>query len=270
MSLESINEHPRDRLIEFDEPSHTYTINGDTDYMSATTFVHSNFPVFDEEQIITNMMSSSKWQKNKYYPMTRQQIKQEWEKTRNEAADKGTIMHAQIEDYYNEKYTFDTLPETLEMTAFKTWHNDFMIEQNLNPYRTEWRVFHEELRIAGTIDMTYVDSNGNIYIVDWKRCREIKKFVNERFPPKACLNPGLTTYYDTNYFHYSVQLNLYKHILETKYDKTVKELALVNLHPEKRSSVEKSSYEYFDVPFMNKDQIDSLYTWRQAIKDKKA
>lgn len=262
--LENLNPHPRDKMLLFDEPSHTYTVNGESGYMSATTFVHSNFPAFDEEAIIDKMMNSSYWPKNKYYPMTKEQIKAQWEVTRNEAADAGTKMHAQIEDYYNSlPISFDSI----EMKAFQQFHEDYAISLDLRPFRTEWRIFHEDLKIAGTIDMTYVDGEDNIYIVDWKRCREIKKYINEKWPPGKSLNPGLSNFYDTNYYHYSLQLNLYKHILETKYDKTVNELALVNLHPEKRSSV-GSTYEYFDVPFMSNQEIQSLYDWRVEITDK--
>lgn len=264
--LDKLNPHHRDSLLLFDEPSHTYTVNGETGFMSATTFVHSNFPEFNEDEIIDKMMGSPNWTRNKYYPLTKEQIKAQWEKTRNEAADAGTKMHAQIEDYYNElPVSFDSK----EMKSFELFHKDYAVLQDLKPYRTEWRVFHEELKIAGTIDMTYEDSDGNIYIVDWKRCREIKKYINEKWPPEKSLNKGLSNFYDTNYFHYSLQLNLYKHILETKYDKVVKELALVNLHPEKRSSV-GDGYEYFDVPFMSDEEVKSLYEWRLAIKEKQA
>ena len=36
----------------------------------------------------------------------------------------------------------------------------------------------------------------------------------------------------TNFFHYSLQLNVYKRILEKNYNKKVKEMFLVCLHPE--------------------------------------
>lgn len=259
--LDKLNPHPRDNLLSFDEPSHTYTVNGEGGYMSATTFVHSNFPIFDEEDIIDKMMKSPNWLKNKYYPMTKEEIKAQWEETRNKAADLGTKMHAQIEDFYNSlPVSFDSA----EMKAFQQFHEDYATAFELRPFRTEWRIFHEELKIAGTIDMTYVDKEGYIYIVDWKRCREIKKFINEKWLTDKCLNPELSHLFNTNYYHYLLQLNLYRHILETKYDKTVKELALVNLHPNKCSSVGQT-YEYFDVPFMTDEELRSLYKWRVEI-----
>ena len=36
---------------------------------------------------------------------------------------------------------------------------------------------------------------------------------------------------DTNYWHYALQLNIYKYILEKKYNKQVTDMYLVILHP---------------------------------------
>ena len=48
-------------------------------------------------------------------------------------------------------------------------------ELNKRPYRTEWMVYHEELRLAGFIDMVFENKDGTLQIYDWKRCRDIKK-----------------------------------------------------------------------------------------------
>lgn len=262
-----INPHPRDKQILFDEPSHTYTINGDSDYMSATTFVHSNFPEFDEDAIIQKMMSSPHWTRNKYYPMSAEEIKQIWEETRNDAADAGTKMHAMIEDFYNGILAYEDIPtESVEMGYFKQFRIDYELESNLVPYRSEWRVFHEELKIAGTIDMVFKNPDGRLSIVDWKRCRNMKKYVNPSFDNATSLNPALSSLFDTNYYHYTLQLNLYKHILETKYGETVKELVLVNLHPINLGQ----TYEFYEVDVLSPEEIAGLYSWRQAISTKKA
>ena len=264
--LEKLNPHPRDDEIEFDEPSHTYTIGGNSDYMSATTFVHSNFGVFDEDLIIKRMMASKNWPNSKYFGMTADEIKKAWEVNRDEAANAGTLMHATIEDYYNGIHTLESLPDTPEMKAFKEFH-EYTAEEGLVPFRTEWRVFHEELRIAGTIDMVYKGKDGRLYIVDWKRCRCIKKDVNPKFQNDVSLNPELSRFYDTNYYHYMLQLNLYKHIIETKYGYEVAELNLVNLHPNKSAH---TGAEFFDVDIMTEAEIKSLYEWRELIKNKNA
>jgi ATP-dependent exoDNAse (exonuclease V) beta subunit len=266
MLLAEKNPHERDGLIVFDEPSHTYTIGGESDYMSATTFVHSNFPAFDEDLIIGRMMSSRNWEKNKYYPMTAEEIKAVWEKNRDAAAAAGTKMHALIEDFYNGLRDISNLDAendmTTEMTYFKQFREDYELDSGLVPFRTEWRVFHEELKIAGTIDMVFQNDDGSLSIVDWKRCGQIKQYVNTAFQQPVSLNPALGELYDTNYYHYQLQLNIYKHILETKYGFVVKELVLVNLHPENNYK----SYEFYDVPVLSAEQIAGLYDWRAKLE----
>ena len=52
--LANKNAHPRDSHILFDEGPHIYTIDGDSDYLSVTTWNHSHFPHFDSDKIINN------------------------------------------------------------------------------------------------------------------------------------------------------------------------------------------------------------------------
>jgi hypothetical protein len=66
-------------------------------------------------------------------------------------------------------------------------------------------------------------------IYDWKRCREITKTNRAN---KSATHPAIEHLPDTNFWHYALQLNIYKYILQTKYGKTVTDLYLVVLHPE--------------------------------------
>jgi ATP-dependent exoDNAse (exonuclease V) beta subunit len=89
-------------------------------------------------------------------------------------------------------------------------------------------IYDEELKLAGSIDMVYENPDGTLSIYDWKRAKEIKKTnsFNESATTE-CINhlPN------TNYWHYSLQLNTYKAILEKQYNKKVIDLYLVRLHP---------------------------------------
>ena len=68
------NSHPRDANISFDEGPHIYTINGDSNYMSVTTWNHSHFEKFNADRIITRMMKSKNWPNSKYYGMDKKAI----------------------------------------------------------------------------------------------------------------------------------------------------------------------------------------------------
>jgi ATP-dependent exoDNAse (exonuclease V) beta subunit len=100
------------------------------------------------------------------------------------------------------------------------------MEKGFVPYRTEWLVFKESIKLAGSIDMLYKKPDGTYTIYDWKRAKEIK-FTNTF----QNMSPPLENLPDTNYWHYSLQLNIYRKILEELYGIVISEMALVVLHP---------------------------------------
>ena len=238
--LYKLNKHIRDDNITFDEGPHIYTINGDSNYTSVTTWNHSHFEHFDANIIIDNMMRSKKWPQNKYYGKTKKEIIELWDKNRDEAASAGTNMHYDIECFYN---NVPNQNDSIEYEYFKKFHED---HKEFKPYRTEWMVYHEELRLAGSIDMVYIKNNGNLMIYDWKRCKEIKK--TNAFD-KWANKKEIEHLPDSNYWHYALQLNTYKAILEDKYGKTVDELYLVCLHPDNKNK----SYQKIKVVDLQKE-----------------
>ena len=252
-TLKYKNPHERDARIVFDPVPHKYTIDGNVDpgaaYTSVTTWNHSHFEEFDADAVITKMMSSKNWGSNaKYGGKTRDQIKAEWDLNRDNAAAAGTEMHAAIELYYNtaaaaaqqdhvggeESNGRCQMLDTVELGYFANFDHTF--DRLLRPYRTEWTVFHEEARLSGSIDMVFENLNpetgapsGTLSIYDWKRCKEITR--NSAFN-KWSTAPGLEHLPDTNYWHYCMQLNAYKYILQEKYGKVVSDMYLVCLHPD--------------------------------------
>ena len=63
---------------------------------------------------------------------------------------------------------------------------------------------------------------------------------------------------DSNFWHYALQLNTYKGILERKYGKKVTKLCLVRLHPD----IKEETYELLEVPILTKE-IKELFEERQ-------
>jgi len=101
----------------------------------------------------------------------------------------------------------------------------------LEPYRMEWSVYIEELKLAGQIDAVFRrKSDGAFFIYDWKRSKEIK--YENQF--QNCL-PPIDHLPDTNYWHYTLQLNIYRYILENYYDMPVKDMYLIVMHPENKT-----------------------------------
>jgi ATP-dependent exoDNAse (exonuclease V) beta subunit len=256
--LATSNAHPRDEFITFEEGPHIYTVCGERGtYTSVTTFNHSHFSHFDADAIIDNMFRGKKMKdpKYKYYGMTKEQIKEDWDKNRDAASAAGTKMHYDIECYYN---FMDVNNDSIEYQYFRNFVRDF---PELKPYRTEWMVYYEELKISGSIDMVFENPDGTIQIYDWKRCQEIK---HEAEFGKYALTPCISHLPDTNFWHYALQLNTYRMILEHKYGKKVTGLYLICIHPD---NVYKN-YQRIQVPFLDNEMKDLVDFRLNQLKNK--
>ena len=247
------NPHERDKDISFEEGPHIYTVLGDRGgYTSVTTWNHRHFSEFNSDKIITNILNSKKWGTDptyKYYKMTRDDINKMWDNNRDQAAQAGTKMHYDIECYYNKQ---DVVNDSVEFQYFRKFTED--MSGDLKPYRTEWMVYYEELKLSGSIDMIFENPDGTLQIYDWKRCKEIQHETNFG---KYATTPCISHLPDTNFWHYALQLNVYKTILEHKYGKKVTNLYLVCMHPDNPYQ----TYDRIEVPFLN-SEISDLFNLR--------
>ena len=222
------NRHPRDQNIVFDEPSHTYTVHGSSKgYISSTKFVHEFFPHFDADAVIKKMMRGPKWPLHKLYGKTAEEIKALWNANGKEASGLGTAMHLAIEQFLNgaEDVIVPAVKETAEWRYFQNFWRE--CGGDLEPYRMEWEVYVRQIKLAGSIDGVFRRrSDGRFVIYDWKRSKEIKqdnKYETGYAPLDHLPN--------TNYWHYTMQLNVYRWILKNHYDMDIADLYLVILHP---------------------------------------
>lgn len=245
------NCHPRDNNITFDEGPHIYTVHGKQDYMSTTTWIHTHFSHFDPDASIDGMMKKKDWNTpgHKYYGLTREEIKAKWAAEGADASGKGTDMHYDIECFYN---GWDINNDSIEYKYFQKFVKDY---PELKPYRTEWVIYHDEIKISGSVDMVFENPDGTIQIYDWKRCKEIPY---DAFRNKTSSTECISHIQDCKFWHYSLQLNIYKTILEEKYGKIVTDLYLIALHPDNPYK----SYERLKVPFLPAE-MESLFALRK-------
>ena len=266
-TLSTQNEHSRDANIQFFEEGHRYVIltEPDVKYTSVTTWNHQHFPKFDADVIIDKMMKGSGWKKgHKYWGQTPEQIKALWDTNKNAVSGAGTDLHYEIECFNNnedlapgytnkelyEKYMHDygdiLASKPIEWQYFINFIKD---TPDLKPYRTEWIIYNDDVKISGSIDMVYENQDGTISIYDWKRCKNITSANNFN---KFAIHPLICHLPDTNFWHYSLQLNTYKVILEEKYGKKVRDLFLVRLHPD----AEGKNYDLIKLPDLSLDVKD--------------
>ena len=268
------NAHPRDANIQFFEEGHKYIILSEPEikYTSVTTWNHSHFPHFDADEIIKNMMKSKGWKEgHKYWGLSPEQIKAQWNSNKDAVSGAGTDLHFEIECFNNDKrflfeYTNKELYQ-IYMIDNKETHSSRPLEwqyfinfvrdnPELKPYRTEWLVYNEDVKISGSIDMVYENPDGTLSIYDWKRAKLITRINNFN---KFAISQEVCHLPDSNFWHYALQLNTYKAIIEAKYDRKIKDIFLVRLHPD----AEEKNYELISLPNLSRE-INGLFLERKS------
>lgn len=253
MTLALRHRHPRDNEIHFDEPTHIYTVQGSSKgFISVTTFLHKFFGHFDADEVITKMMRGRNWPTSKWFGMTREAIKAAWEANGREASEAGTAMHLGIEMVMNdaEGEVVAEVKDTKEWEYFwRYWKKD---QEIWEPWRTEWEVWDADLKLAGSIDMVYRNKrDGTFAVYDWKRVKDLPQ--ENKY--QSGLGP-LAHLPDTKYWQYTLQLNIYKKMLEKNYGIVISELALVVLHPNNKS------YKKYPLNILN-EEVDAMFEARR-------
>lgn len=128
----------------------------------------------------------------------------------------------------------------------------------LKPFRMEWRIFDQDLMLAGSVDALFEDircrlvvidvhyadpfeKTGKLWLVDWKRSMKIS-FEN---PFQYGLQDGpFANMSDCNFNHYSLQLNTYRSILEKRYQLQFFGMFLIVFHPQ------HEKYERVNAPLL--------------------
>jgi hypothetical protein len=256
--LSRINYHSRDDKIYFVEKTHKYYIDGScAGNLSCTGFIHEFFGHFDPKAIIIKMRKNpTKWAASKYFGKTDEEIIKEWNDNGKTASEAGTAMHLAIEQFLHsapEQIAPETF-DSIEWKYFKKFWTD--CGDDLEPYRSEWEVWtSSDIKLCGSIDMVFRRrSDGKFVIYDWKRSKEIK--TENRFGYGLAPLDHLP---DTNYWHYTLQLNVYKWILEKYYGLEVADLYLVIIHPD------NSSYRRMRLNILDEEVEDMIECRRRAV-----
>lgn len=238
--LYNANPHPLDsEIIALDEP-HVYFIKEGNDYscedvISSTRFIHAFFSDFPGDEIakktldgVTHLKSKHRTNYKYYGCDTVEDIKKCWDRSR----DLGTMLHLEIEKYLNQESVCVGVENEKCWQQFLNFYGDEKF-RNWDVYRTEWAIFDRDKRIAGMIDYLGIRDDGSYVIMDWKRAENISDCCFNRFRRLPAIKGyGPCGEFDNcNFITYSLQLNLYKYILEKYYGIRVSKMLLVQMHP---------------------------------------
>jgi len=104
--------------------------------------------------------------------------------------------------------------------------------------------------------MIYRNPDGTLDIYDWKRSKGIK--MDNKW--QSALTDCIKHLPDCNYYHYCLQLNTYKALLEKNYGEKIKDMYLVCLHPNN----ENKSYQLIKVLDLQKE-VKDLFDLRRKM-----
>ena len=225
-------EFQQDGKLSFNEEAHRYSLDG-VEFRSVSNIVGMFFREFDAEAMSLKKCNGDTLEAAK--------LREAWESKGAVASQAGTFLHKQIEDYLNGKLVPELLcsvcykgkhvnvEDTIDISREWNYFKSFERDVTFAPFRTEWRVYDADARMAGTLDFVCRCNDGTYEIYDWKRSNKIDPTERNRWA--SGLN-GLEHLTDTSYIHYCLQQNLYRYMLEKNYGIKVSRMNLVVLHPE--------------------------------------
>lgn len=209
--------------IAFDEESHKYIHpndeTGNAEYISVTTLIERFFP-FDLKRYIEKKAIEEN--------RTEEDVLDEYLTNRDEAAEKGTYLHNQIENYLN---GVDYDPNTIEFQQFLDFHKKEITTRNLIFSDAEKMIFSNKHNVAGTIDCLFKkDYNGEYVMLDWKRSKKLIIDGQPRIYGYGYALSELNSLDNSSYYRYCLQQNIYKYLAETEYSMKISSMKLVVLH----------------------------------------
>ena len=242
---DSATKYSLDNRIRFEPKEHIYVLDGVLQLKAVSDVIAHFFRSF-------NILEQSKRYAYKN-GMSQTEVIEIWDAKGVESRNVGTFLHEQIENYLKgekalSEYSFEyngeivNYKKTISIEKEFGYFLDFMRDSEVRPFRSEWRIFDEKNKIAGTIDL--ICRNGSQFdIYDWKR--STKASPNETVWQHG-IN-GLEHIPDISFYKYALQQNLYKYILESNYGIKINKMYLIVLHHE------YERYVKYEVPRMDKE-----------------
>ena len=233
-------------VVKFYDDEHKYFIR-EQELISGTGFVGQFKEKFDSKG------QSVKSAKKKGVSV--EEILAEWDFKGDFSRTKGTLLHNYAENYwqnkvlpldytiYDEKFGEGLMKERLE-ECIRMFHN-FYNESNsaLIPIALELVIGDAELGVGGMVDgLFWNQKHGELQIWDYKTNKDIADFSKYKKRMKIPIN----FLHDCELEGYSIQLNLYKYIIERNTNLKIGRCYLVHIHEEqeKYNVIECKEYQH--------------------------
>ncbi len=230
-----------DNNVVLNKETHEYKLltHPDMVFTSVTTYVEHFFEGFDSQKIATKLINNYP----KYAGYTVESLIAEWDS----AADYGTAVHNEIENWIKNGIE----PEEQKAKNGKNWLENYQLKSNID-ILSEIIVYSTELKIAGTVDILAKDNNtGQYELIDWKTS---KKIETVSYGHKMGTHDVTKKVMDCNFYHYALQLSLYRYLLEEYYD--------IRIHNQLIGHIQDEGVNAIVAPYM-KDEIVAMLAARK-------
>ena len=231
----------------FNDLNHCYfDVNDESkQYISVTTLIHRYTQEFDKEfwsayKALEKLIPKENWAVEKKsllntkkfnreilnvyniseleFNKTQQDILDEWDKKNKESCERGTKIHAELENSFYKSGKNVSLQRFGIGGKFecKKDYSDLDLEYGVYP---EYLIYRESddgiLRLAGQIDLIVKQGN-EITVCDWKTNQEIKQKAgfNTQTKSTSKMKYPLNNLDDANFWHYTLQLSTYAWMLQ--------------------------------------------------------
>lgn len=232
--------------VAFSDDEHIYwNVNDNERYISVTTLIHRYTNDFDKlfwsaYKALEKLLPKDSWKIEKKsllntkkfdksildlynisendFNREQQAILDAWDEENRKSCERGTKIHADIEN------SFYKNPKDISLQKFgiggkfecKKDYSELDLEYGVYP---EYLIYRESddgiLRIAGQVDLI-VKSGNEIVIIDHKTNKKIeqKGFYNSKTKSSAKMKYPLNNLEDVNFYHYTLQLSTYAWMLQ--------------------------------------------------------
>lgn len=201
--------------ILFNEELHKYTFNGKK-LTSVTTHINKFVEPFKSHQIASQVAKSKA---KKGLPSDKSYYLKYWHLKGAVARERGNLLHW----YASTLPALDTPQNALELNLSDFYHSYIVGLQNEEVVATELITYFKGL--AGTIDLVTIKEDGTLHLYDWKTNDDFDKSYNKMKAP-------FDDYKDSARSKYTLQLALYKWIIESATPFKVSEMTIVSIKEE--------------------------------------
>lgn len=287
--------------IAFIEETHKYfdVTNPDAKFTSVTTMIHEYTQPFDKEfwsafKAMERLLPKDVWNVEKKsllntkkfdkvllelhgisendFNREQQAILDEWDNENRKSCERGTKIHADLENsFYQKKKDIDISKfEIGGKFVCEKGRTALDLENGIYPEYLISRVSEDgKLRIAGQIDLL-VKKGNKLIIGDFKTNKKIetKSFFNQRTKQSVKMKFPLNNLDDTNYWHYCLQLSTYAWMLQ-KYNPEFEIEDLVMIHFDHNDNM-----TVYHLPYLKTEVIKMLNHFKKesslkASRDKR-